>query len=109
MIASKRFLKIHFKFAHFLSCSFGVETTNILIHDRSSLVNHTRFQTKMGKIYTRFQTKTAQKPHQMGRHICTYMAYLRECPPRVVMEASSPFFTCLKKLSFGGQNLTKIS
>ena len=26
-------------------------------------------QTKMGKVYTRFHTKTAQKPHPMGRHI----------------------------------------
>ena len=29
-------------------------TTNTLIHNRSSLVHHTQFQTKMGKIYTRF-------------------------------------------------------
>ena len=34
-----------------------LETTNTLVHNRSSFVNHTRFQTKMGKIYTRFQTK----------------------------------------------------
>ena len=34
---------------HFLSYSFGIETTNTLIHNRSSFVNHTRFQTKMGK------------------------------------------------------------
>ena len=31
--------------------------------------NHTQFQTKMFKIYTRFQTKTAQKPYPLGRHI----------------------------------------
>ena len=24
--------------------------------------------TKIGKVYTRFQTKTAQKPYPMGRH-----------------------------------------
>ena len=37
---------------------------------RSSLENHTRFQTNMGKVYqTRFQTKTAQKLYPMGRHI----------------------------------------
>ena len=29
---------------------------------RSSLDNHTRFQTKMSKVYARFQTETAQKP-----------------------------------------------
>ena len=35
---------------------------------RSSLEDHTRYQTKMGKVYTRFQTKTAQKPYPMGQH-----------------------------------------
>ena len=39
------------------------------IHSRSSLKNHTQFQTKMGKVYTRFQTKTAQKPHSKEGHI----------------------------------------
>ena len=34
-----------------------LETTNTLVHNLSSFVNHTRFQTKEGKIYTRFQTK----------------------------------------------------
>jgi len=29
----------------------------------------TQFQTKMFQIYTRFQTKTAQKPYPLGRHI----------------------------------------
>ena len=33
-----------------------------------SLENHTRIQTKIGKVYTRFQTKKAQKPHLLGRH-----------------------------------------
>ena len=39
------------------------------MHYRRSLENHhdTRFQTKMGKIYTRDQTKMAQKPnHPFG-------------------------------------------
>ena len=36
---------------------------------RSSLENHNRFQTKMGKVYTRFQIKTAQKPYAMWQHI----------------------------------------
>ena len=35
----------------------------------SSLENHTRFHAKMGKVYTRFQTKATQKPYRMGRHI----------------------------------------
>ena len=44
----------------FLSCSFGIKRINTLISSRSSLENHTRFQAKMGIVYTRFQTKTAQ-------------------------------------------------
>ena len=46
----------------FLSYSFGIETINTFIHSRSSLENHTRFQTKMGKVYTRFQTKKPKNP-----------------------------------------------
>ena len=40
----------------FLSYSFGVKKTNTFICSRGSLENHTRFQTIMVKIYTRFQT-----------------------------------------------------
>ena len=53
----------------FLSHSFGIETTNTLIYSRSSLENHTRFQTTMDKVYTHFQTETAQKAYLLGRHI----------------------------------------
>ena len=53
----------------FLSYSFGIETINRFIHSGSSLENNTRFQTKMDKVYTHFQTKTARKPYPMGRHI----------------------------------------
>ena len=49
--------------------SWNSETTNTLIHHSSSFVNHNRFQTKMSRVYTRFQTKTEQKPYPMGRHI----------------------------------------
>ena len=56
----------------FLSCSFGIKRINTLISSRSSLENHTRFQTKMGIVYTRFQTKTAQKTYPMGRQISLY-------------------------------------
>ena len=35
--------------------------------------NHTQFQTNMFKIYTRFQTKTPQKPYPLGRHIPVYL------------------------------------
>ena len=53
----------------FLSYSFGIETINTFINCRSSLENHTRPQTKMGKVHTRFLTKTAQKRYPMGRDI----------------------------------------
>ena len=53
----------------FLSYSFGIETTNTLIYSLSSLESHTRFQTTMDKVYTRFHNKTAQKAYPMGRHI----------------------------------------
>ena len=53
----------------FLSYSFGIETIKMFIHSSSSLENPNRFQTKMGKVYSRFQTKMAQKPYPMGRHI----------------------------------------
>ena len=36
--------------------SFVIETTNKVMH---SLENHTRIHTKIGKVCTRFQTKTA--------------------------------------------------
>ena len=64
---------------HFFPYSFGIETINTFIHSRNSLENHTRFQTKMGKVYTRFQTKTPQKPYPMGRHI-----------PKWLIEGSTP-------------------
>ena len=53
----------------FPSYSFGFETINTFIRSRSSLENHTRFQTKMAKVYTSFQTKKAQKSKPLGRHI----------------------------------------
>ena len=61
----------------FLCFSFGIEMINKYTLC-SSLANHTRFQTKMGKVYTRFQTKTPQKPYPMGRHIRTCALGLRE-------------------------------
>ena len=42
---------------------------NSFINSCSSLENHTRFQSKMGKVYTCFQTRTAQKPYPLERHI----------------------------------------
>ena len=66
---------------NFLSYSFGIETTNTLIHNRSSLVNHTRFQRKMGKIFSRFQTKTAQKPATLWGGTYLYRLYKGVPPP----------------------------
>ena len=50
----------------FFLYSYGFETTITFIHSRSSLENHARFLTKMGKVYTRFQTKRVRKlyPYQ---------------------------------------------
>ena len=45
----------------------------MFIRSRSSFENHSRFQTKMGNVYTRFQTKKAQKPYPLGRHILTWL------------------------------------
>ena len=39
--------------------SFGIETKTKSMHYRSSLENNARFQTKMGKVCSRFQTKKA--------------------------------------------------
>ena len=41
----------------FRSYSFGIETINTFIRSRSSLENLTRFQTKIGKVYTRTDKK----------------------------------------------------
>ena len=51
--------------------------TNTFMH---SLENRTRIQTKIGKVYTRFQTKTAQKAIPF-RAAYTYKANVREYPP----------------------------
>ena len=53
----------------FRSYSFGVETITSFIRSRSSLENHTRIRTKIGKVYTRFHTKKAPKPNPLGQRI----------------------------------------
>ena len=55
------------------SYSSGIKTITTLVRSRSSLENHTRFQTKMGKVYTCFQTKKAQKPYPLERHILIWL------------------------------------
>ena len=66
----------------FLSYSFGIETIKTFIQSRirSSLKNHTRFQPKLGKVYTHFQTATAQNPTRWGG-ICLYSSYKGSTPP----------------------------
>ena len=61
---------LEFAYFFFLSYSFATETINTFVHSRSALENHTRLQTKMSKVYTRFQTKTTQDP-LLGWHIDT--------------------------------------
>ena len=65
----KDFLKFISIFAYNIMVLFLVHSEPIgqYIHKTPpciSLENHIRFQTKMGKVYNRFQTKTAQKPYQ---------------------------------------------
>ena len=64
----KRFLQLCVEFAYF---SFFLihKTTNTFIHSLSFLENHSRFQTEVGKVYTHFQTETAQKPYPLQRHL----------------------------------------
>ena len=59
-----------------LSYSFEIETSNMFI---LFLENHSRFQTKMGEVFTRFQTKTAKKIPFGAKH--TYMGYIIEYLP----------------------------
>ena len=64
----------------FRAYSFEIETITSIIRSCSSLENHTRFQTKTSKVYTRFQSKKAQKILPFGA-AHTYMADIREHPP----------------------------
>ena len=56
---------------------------NMFIHSRRSLESHTQFQTKIDKVYTRFQNKyivEGPKPIPFGvAH--TYMVNIKENPP----------------------------
>ena len=72
--------------------SFGIETINTFIHSRSSLESHTRFQSKMDEIYTRFQTKTAQKPGLFGAAHTVY-GICKEYPPPPHTHTHTPTHT----------------
>ena len=50
----------------FLSYLFGIETITTFIHSSSSFEKHTRFQPKMGKVYTRFRPKRRRNPTRWG-------------------------------------------
>ena len=50
----------------------------------SSLENHTCLQSKMGKFCIHFQTKMAQKPYPLGRHIPTGIWLIQGSPPGTV-------------------------
>ena len=52
---------------------------NKFIHYHSSLENHTRFQTKLGKVYTLLSGQKGPKSPPVGA-AHTYMAYIREYP-----------------------------
>ena len=59
----------------------------------------------MGKVYTRFQTKMAQKPYSMGRRIPIYN-YIREYPPRVWDNLlTQPFSVYRNNFAAGWMNL----
>ena len=56
---------------------------NTFIHARSSLKSQTRFQNKIGKVYTRFQTKMLQKPY--------LYSLFKEVPPTPHPKAQVPY------------------
>ena len=71
---------MHFQFAYFYFVLIDLELKDDsrFIRSRTSLENHTQFQTKIGKVYTRFQAKKAQTPYPLGAahtHIPTAHIY----------------------------------
>ena len=76
---------------HFLSYSFGIETTNTLIHNRISFVNYTQFQTKMSKIYIPFGaahtwlTQGRTPPPSRANHSVPWTAYLFKPEMRLIV------------------------
>ena len=66
----------------FFRTPFGIKTIKTFIQSRSSLKNHTRFQTKMAKVYTRFPDQNGAKTLP-DRATHAYIAYIRDSPPPV--------------------------
>ena len=92
----KRLLKIHFEFAYFsfFLTHFGIEAINKFVHSHSSLENHTRFQTKMSKVYTPFKTKTVHgewKHYRLGRHLHLYGLFWGVPPPPTGADETEQF------------------
>ena len=73
------FIYFSFSLTSYSPRLLGKKNKFISFRERS-LDNHTQFQTKMFKIYTRFQTKTAQKPYPLGGNIPIYLI-IGEYPP----------------------------
>ena len=74
----------------FLSYLLGIETINTFIHFRSSLENHTRFQTQMGKVYMVFRPKQRENPTRWGGpHL--YSLY-EEVPPWALISTRQNIF-----------------
>ena len=79
---------MHFEFAHFFFFPIHLELKRQLgsyipVVVSSKIISDSR--QKWANIYTRFQTKTAQKPLPCGAPH-TYMAYVRENPPPLPRE-----------------------
>ena len=78
----------------------------MFILSRIFFENPTRFQTKMGKVYTRFQTKTTQNPTRWGGTY-PYGVYkgVPPTPPPPSPEAgfrSQAFFPRFSRCQWGG-------
>ena len=91
----------------FLSYLFGIETIKMFILSRIFFENPTRFQTKMGKVYTRFQTKTTQNPTRWGGTYPygVYKGVPPLLPPPPSPEAgfrSQAFFPRFSRCQWGG-------
>ena len=64
---------IYFSFSHQLLAPVAGKKNKFISFRERSPDNHAQFQTKMFKIYTRFQSKTAQNPCPLGRHTPIYL------------------------------------
>jgi len=55
---------------------------------------------EMGKVFTRFQTETAQKPYHLGQYIYTYLCGLyKGVLPRAVLTAEMMFIHMIQTLA----------